>query len=49
MNVVALDTNVVLRLVHSAAPEHPACQTAVRGLATRGCQLVVPTQVVVEF
>jgi predicted nucleic acid-binding protein len=49
MNLVALDTNVVLRLVHSAAPEHAACQTAVRTLVTRGCHLVVPTQVVVEF
>ena len=49
MNVVALDTNVVLRLVHSAAPEHTACQSAVRALATQGCRLVVPAQVVVEF
>ena len=49
MKVVALDTNVVLRLVHAAAPEHAACQRAVINLVGRGCQIVVPTQVIIEF
>lgn len=49
MKVVALDTNVVLRLVHSAAPEHTACQQAVLDLAGQGCRIVVPAQVVIEF
>jgi predicted nucleic acid-binding protein len=49
MKVVALDTNVVLRLVHAAAPEHAACRQAVLSLAGQGCRIVVPTQVLVEF
>lgn len=49
MNAVALDTNVVLRLVHSAAPEHGACQQAVLDLAGQGRGIVVPAQVVIEF
>lgn len=49
MTAVALDTNVLLRLVHSGSPEHQACQSAIRDLAALGADLVVAAQVVVEL
>ncbi len=39
MTVLALDTNILLRLVHTGAPEHRICQDAVRELTVLGAEL----------
>ncbi len=49
MTVVVLDTNILLRLVHAAAPEHAVCQDAVRRLVELGGELAITGQIAVEF
>ncbi|MBV9950164.1 MAG: hypothetical protein JOZ69_25210 [Myxococcales bacterium] len=49
MTVVALDTNILLRLVHTNAPEHADCRNAVRKLTEIGCTFAIATQIAVEF
>ncbi len=49
MTVVALDSNILLRLVHPESPEHATCQRGVRELAELGAELVIAAQVAVEF
>ena len=49
MTVVVLDTNILLRLVHAAAPEHTVCQNAVRQIVDRGGELAITSQIAVEF
>lgn len=44
-----LDTNVLLRSVQAAAPEHPVVMSAVSGLTARGDAVYVAPQVLVEF
>ena len=44
-----LDTNVLLRSVQKAAPEHPIVMSAVSRLTTRGDAVYVASQVLVEF
>ncbi|HMV50373.1 MAG TPA: PIN domain-containing protein [Blastocatellia bacterium] len=44
-----LDTNVLLRSVQKAAPEHPIVMAAISRLTARGEELYVAPQVLVEF
>ena len=49
MTAVALDTNILLRLVHTESPEHQVCQNGVRDLAELGAEFVIVPQVAVEL
>src|SRR5690242_6627185 len=44
-----LDTNVLLRSVQKAAPEHPIVMSAISRLTARGEEIYVAAQVLVEF
>jgi predicted nucleic acid-binding protein len=49
MTIVVLDTNILLRLVHAASPEHAVCQEAVRRIVELGGELAITSQIAVEF
>lgn len=49
MSRILLDTNVVLRWLERGAPEHAVVVEAIRRLTSRGTQLVLAPQVLIEF
>ena len=49
MTTYLLDTNVVVRLMEPAAPEHTTVEDAIRRLIRAGHALVLAPQVLTEF
>lgn len=48
MRTLFIDTNIVLRLLNPAAPEHPSVRQALALLEGHGARLVIGLQVLVE-
>ncbi|TAL50060.1 MAG: nuclease [Methylovulum sp.] len=49
MSLILLDTNIVLRLLDRAAPEHSLCVGAIENLLRRGDTPCLAPQILIEF